>query len=142
MIFSIDPFIRKRNRFQADIINIDRCQSIFTIPGSLIILRFKSRKNGWYRCQRRCRRSCGDRRGCCCRCRCSFSILFLWETNSIPPNPARINRMISRIRAVFSRFFLLLFFLICITSVYYNISEILCVFPVSVYFFSLIIPFL
>ncbi|RGF86243.1 hypothetical protein DXA65_07125 [Ruminococcus sp. OF03-6AA] len=74
--------------------------------------------------------------------RCSFSILFLWETNSIPPNPARINRMISRIRAVFSRFFLLLFFLICITSVYYNISEILCVFPVSVYFFSLIIPFL
>ncbi|RHK24692.1 hypothetical protein DW074_05775 [Ruminococcus sp. AF46-10NS] len=48
---------------------------------------------------------------------CSFATLFLCETSIIPPSPARINRTINRIRAVFSRCFFLLFLLICITSV-------------------------
>ena len=74
--------------------------------------------------------------------RCSFATLFLWETSSIPPSPARINKMINRIRAVFRRCFFLLFLLICITSVYYSIQETLLVFLNSAYFFSLMIPFL
>ena len=68
--------------------------------------------------------------------RCSFSTLSLWETYSIPPSPARINRMINRIRTALSCFFLFLFFLICITSVYCSIQETLLVFLNSAYFFS------
>ena len=50
-IFSIHSLIGKGNRFQTDIINIDRCQPVFAVPDSLIIFRFKCRKDCRDRCQ-------------------------------------------------------------------------------------------